>query len=113
MGGMYGCGYQEVGVVGRRRVWLAGGIYGCGYQEVGVVSRRQVWLAGGMYGCGYQEVGVVGTIGVASGCFPHITYINLQQHPYFFDHFENDRICDSKMKRTMTRKRTEEGSHSA
>ena len=36
------------------------GIYGCGYQEVGVVSRRQMWLAGGMYGCGYQEVGVVG-----------------------------------------------------
>ena len=33
---------------------------GCGYQEVGVVSRRRVWLAGGMYGCGYQEVGVVG-----------------------------------------------------
>ena len=25
LGGMYGCGYQEVGVVGRRRVWLAGG----------------------------------------------------------------------------------------
>ena len=49
-----------VGVVGRRRVWLAGGMYGCGYQEVGVVSRRRVWLAGGMYGCGYQEVGVVG-----------------------------------------------------
>ena len=43
VGGMYGCGYQEVGVVGRRRVWLAGGIYGCGYQE-------WVWLAGG--GCG-------------------------------------------------------------
>ena len=58
-------------------MWLAGGIYGCGYQEVGVVSRRQVWLASGMYGCGYQEVGVVGTIGVASGCFPHITYISL------------------------------------
>ena len=77
VGGMYGCGYQEVGVVGRRRVWLAGGIYGCGYQEVGVVSRRRVWLAGGMYGCGYQEVGVVGTIGVVSGCFPHITYISL------------------------------------
>ena len=56
---MYGCGYQEVGVVGRRRVWLAGGMYGCGYQ-VGVVGRRRVWLAGGMYGCGYQEVGVVG-----------------------------------------------------
>ena len=71
VGGMYGCGYQEVGVVGRRRVWLAGGIYGCGYQEVGAVSRRWVWLAGGMYGCGYQEVGVV------SGCFPHITYISL------------------------------------
>ena len=44
-------------------VWLVGvgGIYGCGYQEVGVVGRRWVWLAGGMYGCGYQEVGVVGT----------------------------------------------------
>ena len=41
-------------------MWLAGGICGCGYQEVGVVSRRRVWLAGGMYGCGYQEVGVVG-----------------------------------------------------
>ena len=77
VGGMYGCGYQEVGVVGRRWVWLAGGMYGCGYQEVGVVSRRWVWLAGGMYGCGYQEVGVVGTIGVVSGCFPHITYISL------------------------------------
>ena len=75
VGGMYGCGYQEVGVVGRRRVWLAGGIYGCGYQEVGVVSRRWVWLAGGIYGCGYQEVGVVETIGVVSGCFPHITYV--------------------------------------
>ena len=72
VGGMYGCGYQEVGVVGRRWVWLAGGMYGCGYQEVGVVIRRWVWLAGGMYGCGYQEVGVVGTIGVVSGCFPHI-----------------------------------------
>ena len=48
-----------MGVVIRRRVWLAGGIYGCGYQEVGVVSMRRVWLAGGMYGCGYQEVGVV------------------------------------------------------
>ena len=35
-------------------------MYGCGYQEVGVVGRRWVWLAGGMYGCGYQEVGVVG-----------------------------------------------------
>ena len=33
---------------------------GCGYQEVGVVIRRWVWLAGGKYGCGYQEVGVVG-----------------------------------------------------
>ena len=60
-----------------------------------MVSRRRVWLAGGMYGCGYQEVGVVGTIGVVSGCFPHITYISLlhlylfflQQHPYFFFHF--------------------------
>ena len=97
VGGMYGCGYQEVGVVARRRVWLAGGIYGCGYQEVGVVSRRQVWLAGGMYGCGYQEVGVVGTIGVVSGCFPHIIYISLllflvsalfcSSIPTFFFHF--------------------------
>ena len=26
-----------VGVVGRMWVWLVGGIYGCGYQEVGVV----------------------------------------------------------------------------
>ena len=26
---------------------------------MGVVSRRRVWLAGEMYGCGYQEVGVV------------------------------------------------------
>ena len=41
VGGMYGCGYQEVGVVGKRWVWLAGGIYGCGYQEVGVVSSRE------------------------------------------------------------------------
>ena len=46
---MYGCGYQEVGVVGRKRV-----------ECMGVVIRRRVWLAGGMYGCGYQEVGVVG-----------------------------------------------------
>ena len=82
VGGMYGCGYQEVGVVGRRRVWLMGGMYGCGYQ-VGVVSRRRVRLAGGMYGCGYQEVGVVETIGVVSGCFPHITYISLL-HLYLF-----------------------------
>ena len=77
VGGMYGCGYQEVGVVGRRRVWQAGGIYGCGYQEVGVVSRRQVWLAGGMYGCGIRRWVWLETIGVASGCFPHITYISL------------------------------------
>ena len=27
-----------MGVVIRRRVWLVGGMYGCGYQEVGVVS---------------------------------------------------------------------------
>ena len=46
VGGMYGCGYQEVGVVGRRRVWLAGGMYGCGYQEVGVVGNLLVWLVG-------------------------------------------------------------------
>ena len=60
-----------------------GGMYGCGYQEVGVVGRRRVWLAGGMYGCGYQEMGVFGTIGVVSGCFPHITYISLL-HLYLF-----------------------------
>ena len=53
MGVASGCGYQEVGVVGRRRVWLVGGMYGCGYQEVGVASGWNVW-------CGYQEVGVVG-----------------------------------------------------
>ena len=54
VGGMYGCGYQEVGVVGRRRVWLAGVIYGCGYQEVGVASGWNVWvwLSGG--GCGWN-----------------------------------------------------------
>ena len=47
---------------------------------MGVVVRRWVWLE---------------TIGVVSGCFPHITYISLlplyllflQQHPYFFFHF--------------------------
>ena len=47
---------------------------------MGVVIRRWVWLE---------------SIGVASGCFPHITYISLlhcicsflQQHPYFFFHF--------------------------
>ena len=47
---------------------------------MGVVIRRWVWLE---------------AIGVASGCFPHITYISLlllycsflQQHPYFFFHF--------------------------
>ena len=47
---------------------------------MGVVIRRWVWLE---------------TIGVVSGCFPHITYISLlhlylfflQQHPYFFFHF--------------------------
>ena len=48
---------------------------------MGVVIRRWVWLE---------------TIGVVSGCFPHITYIYpystcicsfLQQHPYFFFHF--------------------------
>ena len=27
-----------VGVVNRRQVWLVDGMYGCGYQEVGVVS---------------------------------------------------------------------------
>ena len=54
MGVASGCGYQEVGVVGRRRVWLAGGMYGCGYQEVGVASRWNVWvwLSGG--GCGWK-----------------------------------------------------------
>ena len=64
-----------MGVVIRRWVWLAGGR--CEVEYMGVVIRRRVWLAGGMYGCGYQPVGVVGTIGVVSGCFPHITYISL------------------------------------
>ena len=27
-----------VGVVLRKRVWLAGGIYGCGYHEVGMAA---------------------------------------------------------------------------
>ena len=50
---MYGCGYQEVGVVGRRRVWLAGGMYGCGWQEAGMASGWNVWvwLSGG---CGWK-----------------------------------------------------------
>ena len=47
---------------------------------MGVVIRRWVWLK---------------SIGVASGCFPHITYISLLHlylfffaaHPYFFFHF--------------------------
>ena len=26
-----------MGVVSRRQVWLVGGNYGCGYQEVGVI----------------------------------------------------------------------------
>ena len=47
---------------------------------MGVVIRRWLWLE---------------SIGVVSGCFPHITYISLlhlyllflQQHPYFFFHF--------------------------
>ena len=47
---------------------------------MGVFIRRWVWLE---------------SIGVVSGCFPHITYISLlhlylfflQQHPYFFFHF--------------------------
>ena len=32
-------------MVSRRQVWLAGGMYGCGYQEVGVVGLL-VWLVG-------------------------------------------------------------------
>ena len=49
---------------------------------MGVVIRRWVWLE---------------SIGVVSGCFPHITYISLlllyllffaaASHPYFFFHF--------------------------
>ena len=47
---------------------------------MGVVIRRWVWLE---------------SIGVVSGCFPHITHIPLctciccflQQYPYFFFHF--------------------------
>ena len=35
-----------MGVVSRRRVWLAGGMYGCGYQKVGVVGKLLVWLVG-------------------------------------------------------------------
>ena len=35
-----------MGVVIRRRVWLAGGMYGCDYQEVGVVGIVLVWLVG-------------------------------------------------------------------
>ena len=77
MGVASGCGYQEVGVASGSGwnlwVWLVGGMYGCGYQEVGVVGRRWVWLVGGMYGCGYQVVWLE-SIGVVSGCFPHITY---------------------------------------
>ena len=34
-----------VDVVSRRQVWLVGGIYGCGYQEVGVVRMyRCAWV---------------------------------------------------------------------
>ena len=35
----YNCGewVESMVVVSRRWVWLVGGIYGCGYQEVGVV----------------------------------------------------------------------------
>ena len=29
-----------VGVVSRRKVWLVGGIYGCGYQEVDVTVQK-------------------------------------------------------------------------
>ena len=89
MGVASGCGYQEVGVVGRRRVWLVGGMYWCGYQEVCVASGWNVcvWLSGG--GCGWKSIGVV------SGCFPHITCIFLLHlylfffaaAPYFFFHF--------------------------
>ena len=62
-------------------VWLVGGMYGCGYQEVGVVGRGRVWLAGGIYGCGYQEVGVASGWNVCT-CICSF----LQQHPYIFFH---------------------------
>ena len=35
-----------MGVVIRRWVWLSGRMYGCGYQEVGVVGNLLVWLVG-------------------------------------------------------------------
>ena len=35
---MWLVGVESMGVVIRRWVWLVGGIYGCGYQEVGVVE---------------------------------------------------------------------------
>ena len=60
MGVASGCGEQEVGVASgsgwNQWVWLVGGMYGCGYQEVGqeagVASgwNLWVWLSGG--GCG-------------------------------------------------------------
>ena len=64
---------------------------------MGVVIRRWVWLE---------------SIGVVSGCFPHITYISLlhlylfflQQHPYFFFHFVKMifRSCFSTVKYSVT-----------
>ena len=77
MGVASGCGYQEVGVASGSGwnlwVWLMGGMYGCGYQEVGVVGRRQVECMGVVI----RRWVWLETIGVVSGCFPHITYISL------------------------------------
>ena len=35
-----------VGVISRRQVWLVGGNYGCGYQEVGMIRMYRMYRCG-------------------------------------------------------------------
>ena len=53
---------ESMGGVNRRWVWLVGGIYGCGEQEVGVASGWNLWVwlecIGVISGWCCKEVGI-------------------------------------------------------
>ena len=74
MGVANGCGY-------RRQVWLVGEIYGCGYQDVGVISGyccKEVYI-----------IILKHSYYLTLSHFPYnYRYSSfLQQHSYFFVHF--------------------------
>ena len=65
-------------IVSRRQVWLVGGIYGCGYQEVGVVKMCSVTSGR----CCKEVYRFLHIIYPNSTCISSF----LQLHLYFFVH---------------------------